>query len=82
MYFIEIAGVKVLFTGDYSREDDRMLIPAEIPPEKPDILICESTFGTASHEPRPEKEARLTSNPPHLTNKIPCIKSSLVAEEY
>ena len=75
MYFIEIAGVKVLlsvkgetdcevlFTGDYSREDDRMLIPAELPPQKPDILICESTFGTASHEPRPEKEARLTSNP-------------------
>jgi cleavage and polyadenylation specificity factor subunit 3 len=38
-----------------------MLIPAELPPQKPDILICESTFGTASHEPRPEKEARLTS---------------------
>lgn len=69
MYFIEIAGVKVLFTGDYSREDDRMLIPAEIPPTKPDILICESTFGTASHEPRPEKEARLTSkSPSHLNN--------------
>lgn len=64
MYFIEIAGVKVLFTGDYSREDDRMLIPAEIPPQKPDILICESTFGTASHPLRPEKEARLVSISP------------------
>jgi cleavage and polyadenylation specificity factor subunit 3 len=76
MYFIEIAGLKVfpphsnpralvnfqvLFTGDYSREDDRMLIPAELPPQKPEVLICESTFGTAIHEPRPEKEARLTS---------------------
>src|SRR5579862_9341226 len=43
-----------------------MLIPAEIPPQKPDILIRESTFGTASHEPRPEKEARLTSALTHL----------------
>ena len=55
----------MLFTGDYSREDDRMLIPAEIPPQKPDVLICESTFGTASHEPRPQKEASLTSASPN-----------------
>ena len=47
-----------------------MLIPAEIPPKKPDIIICESTFGTASHEPRAEKEARLTSPPPP---KIPVL---------
>jgi len=58
MYFIEIAGIKVLFTG----EDDRMLIPAELPTQHPDILICESTFGTASHEPRLEKENRLTGS--------------------
>lgn len=43
-----------------------MLIPAELPPQKPDILICESTFGTASHEPRHEKEARLTSSFPQF----------------
>lgn len=56
---IEIAGLKTLFTGDYSREDDRHLVSAEVPPVKPDILICESTYGTASHMPRLEKEARL-----------------------
>jgi len=56
---IEIAGLKILFTGDYSREDDRHLVSAEVPPVKPDILICESTYGTASHMPRLEKEARL-----------------------
>ena len=55
-----------------------MLIPAELPPQKPDILICESTFGTASHEPRPEKEARLTSFLLQCTNtnfQIQYIKS-------
>ncbi|KAK9469534.1 beta-lactamase-like protein [Lipomyces arxii] len=59
MYFIEIDGIKTLFTGDYSREDGRHLNIAEIPPERPDILITESTYGTGSHQPRPEKEARL-----------------------
>lgn len=61
MYLIEIGGLKVLFTGDFSCEEDRHLQVAEIPPVKPDILISESTFGTATHEPRLEKEARMTS---------------------
>lgn len=59
MFMVEIAGLKILFTGDYSREDDRHLVSAEAPPVKPDVLICESTYGTASHMPRLEKEARL-----------------------
>ena len=50
----------MLFTGDYSREEDRHLQVAEVPPMRPDILITESTFGTATHEPRLEKEARMT----------------------
>lgn len=62
MYFIEIGGVKVLFTGDYSREEDRHLKVAEVPPTRPDILITESTFGTATHEPRLEKESRMMKN--------------------
>lgn len=62
MYFIEIGGVKVLFTGDYSREEDRHLKVAEVPPTRPDILITESTFGTATHEPRLEKETRMMKN--------------------
>lgn len=61
MYFVEISGVKFLFTGDYSREEDRHLHVAELPPEQPDILICESTYGTGLHQPRPEKEERLTT---------------------
>lgn len=59
MFFIEIAGLKIMFTGDYSREDDRHLVSAEVPRERPDLLICESTYGTATHMPRLEKEARL-----------------------
>ncbi|KAK9462217.1 beta-lactamase-like protein [Lipomyces oligophaga] len=59
MYLIEIAGTKILFTGDYSREQDRHLNRAEVPSERPDILVTESTYGTSTHQPRPEKEARL-----------------------
>ncbi|KAK7206372.1 mRNA cleavage and polyadenylation specificity factor complex endoribonuclease subunit Ysh1 [Myxozyma melibiosi] len=59
MYFVEIGGIKVLFTGDYSREEDRHLNVAEVPPQRPDILITESTYGTSTHQPRQEKEARL-----------------------
>lgn len=61
MYLIEIAGVRLLFTGDYSREEDRHLHVAEPPREQPDVMITESTYGTATHEPRLEKETRLMS---------------------
>jgi cleavage and polyadenylation specificity factor subunit 3 len=60
MYLIEIAGLKILFTGDYSREDDRHLVSATVPKNvKVDLLICESTFGTGLHTPRMEREAAL-----------------------
>ena len=60
MFQIEIAGLKVLFTGDYSRELDRHLNSAEVPPLSSDVLIVESTFGTATHEPRLNREKKLT----------------------
>ena len=60
MFLIEIAGLKILFTGDYSREDDRHLISAEVPKNaKIDVLITESTYGIASHIPRVEREMAL-----------------------
>ncbi|KAK6454547.1 beta-lactamase-like protein [Scheffersomyces xylosifermentans] len=62
MYFIEIGGLKVLFTGDYSREENRHLHAAEVPPTRPDILISESTFGTGTLEPKADLEKRLTQN--------------------
>lgn len=61
MFLIEIAGVKVLYTGDYSREEDRHLMAAERPEGvQIDVLITESTYGLHSQEPRLAKEARFT----------------------
>ena len=46
MFSVECDGIKTLYTGDYSRLDDRHLIPAELPPFQPDLLIIESTCGS------------------------------------
>ncbi|KAF9222508.1 Metallo-hydrolase/oxidoreductase [Gyrodon lividus] len=61
MYLIDITGLKILYTGDYSREEDRHLVKAEIPPIRPDVLIVESTYGVQNLEKREEKELRFTS---------------------
>lgn len=61
MFLIEIAGLKILYTGDYSREEDRHLVIAEIPPVKPDVMICESTFGVHTLPDRKDKEEQFTS---------------------
>ncbi|CEQ39582.1 SPOSA6832_01125 [Sporobolomyces salmonicolor] len=63
MFLLEIAGARVLYTGDYSTEEDRHLVPAKVPnwERSPDVMICESTYGVQSHEPRLEKEAQFTS---------------------
>ncbi|GAA5833228.1 hypothetical protein JCM9279_001462 [Rhodotorula babjevae] len=62
MFLLEIAGARVLYTGDYSTEEDRHLVPAKVPnwERPPDVMICESTYGVQSHEPRLEKEAQFT----------------------
>ena len=44
MFMIEIAGVKILYTGDFSCEEDRHLMAAEVPAITPDILISVSTI--------------------------------------
>ena len=60
MFMIEIAGVKILYTGDFSRQEDRHLMSAEIPAITPNVMIIESTYGTHIHEKREEREARFT----------------------
>lgn len=52
MFLIEIAGTRVLYTGDYSTEEDRHLVPAKVPTweKKPDVMICESTYGCVYDE--------------------------------
>lgn len=61
MYMIDILGLKILYTGDYSREEDHHLVKAEIPPIQPDVLIVESTHGKHTLETRAEKELRFTT---------------------
>ncbi|OCL09514.1 Metallo-hydrolase/oxidoreductase, partial [Glonium stellatum] len=70
MFLIEIAGLKILFTGDYSREEDRHLISAEVPKNvKIDVLITESTYGIASHIPRVQREAQLMKSITDVLNR-------------
>jgi len=61
MFYIEIGGVRVLYTGDYSMEEDRHLVPAEVPSLEPHVLMMESTYGTQKHESRDVREALFTS---------------------
>lgn len=61
MFMVEIAGIRVLYTGDYSCEEDRHLQPAKVPDMSVDILIVESTYGVQIHEPRLERERLFTS---------------------
>ena len=56
MFLIEICGIKILYTGDYSREKDLHIRRAEIPRTKVDVLIVESTYGTKTHDPRERRE--------------------------
>ncbi|TGO39563.1 hypothetical protein BHYA_0051g00040 [Botrytis hyacinthi] len=70
MFLIEIAGLKIFFTGDYSREDDRHLVSAEVPKGvKIDVLITESTYGIASHIPRLEREQALMKSVTSILNR-------------
>ncbi|KAK5703878.1 endoribonuclease ysh1 [Elasticomyces elasticus] len=70
MYLIEIAGLNILFTGDYSRETDRHLIPASVPQGvKIDLLITESTFGISTHVPRMERETALMKSITSILNR-------------
>ncbi|KAF1954738.1 hypothetical protein CC80DRAFT_493519 [Byssothecium circinans] len=70
MFQIEIAGLKILFTGDYSREDDRHLVSAAVPKDvKIDVLITESTFGISTHTPRLERENQLMKSITNVLNR-------------
>ncbi|KAL4900372.1 hypothetical protein BDW74DRAFT_162191 [Aspergillus multicolor] len=70
MFLVSIAGLNILFTGDYSREEDRHLIPATVPRGvKIDVLITESTFGISSNPPRLEREAALMKSITGVLNR-------------
>jgi cleavage and polyadenylation specificity factor subunit 3 len=61
MFLIDIAGLKILYTGDYSREEDRHLVKAHVPTIRPDVLIVESTYGVQKHQDLSDREDRFTS---------------------
>ncbi|KAF2740854.1 Metallo-hydrolase/oxidoreductase [Polyplosphaeria fusca] len=70
MFLIEIAGLKIMFTGDYSREDDRHLVSAAVPKNvKIDVLITESTFGISTHVPRLQRETQLMKSITDILNR-------------
>ncbi len=56
---LQIAGRKLLFTGDMGRKEDP-LMRGPSPLEETDVLICESTYGNRTH-PKVEGEAELAS---------------------
>eukprot|EP01053_Blabericola_migrator_P005256 Blabericola_migrator_1__5255@NODE_26_length_20894_cov_127_933788_g23_i0_p4_GENE_NODE_26_length_20894_cov_127_933788_g23_i0NODE_26_length_20894_cov_127_933788_g23_i0_p4_ORF_typecomplete_len605_score74_08Lactamase_B_6/PF16661_5/2_3e50BetaCasp/PF10996_8/8_3e27Lactamase_B/PF00753_27/1_4e20Lactamase_B_2/PF12706_7/8_9e20Lactamase_B_2/PF12706_7/3_3e03Lactamase_B_2/PF12706_7/4_8e02RMMBL/PF07521_12/5_4e15Lactamase_B_3/PF13483_6/5_7e13Lactamase_B_3/PF13483_6/3e03Beta_lactamase3/PF17030_5/8_2e02Beta_lactam len=59
MFAIRIGGVTVLYTGDYSAEEDRHVPKACIPRGFPvQVLISESTYGIKLHEERLAREKR------------------------
>lgn len=93
MFSIEIAGVRVLYTGDFSCEEDRHLCSAEIPPLRPDVVIMEATYGTRNHDDRESREKRFTSVVHKTVAKggkclIPCFalgraqELQLILDEY
>lgn len=61
MFNVEVAGVRALYTGDFSCHEDRHLRGAEAPSESPHVLIVESTYGVQTHGPADVREARFTS---------------------
>lgn len=60
MFLLEIDGLRLLYTGDYSREEDRHLKPAEVPDCEIDVLIVESTYGVQKHDSRETRENTFT----------------------
>lgn len=73
MFLINIAGLNIFFTGDYSREQDRHLVAAQVPDAsktgKIDVLITESTFGISNAPPRSEREAGLLKAVTNVINR-------------
>ncbi|CAD2099708.1 cleavage and polyadenylation specificity factor subunit 3, putative [Plasmodium vinckei brucechwatti] len=56
MFLVEINNIRLLYTGDYSREIDRHIPIAEIPNIDVHVLICEGTYGIKVHDNRRKRE--------------------------
>jgi len=69
MFFVDIDGLRVLYTGDYSRTPDRHLPGADLPSVPPHVVISESTYGVSPHTPREEREKRFTDRVYQILNR-------------
>ena len=69
MFYVDIGGLRALYTGDYSRTPDRHLPGADLPPVPPHVVICESTYGVSPHSPREERERRFTDRVHQILNR-------------
>eukprot|EP00887_Chlorella_sp_A99_P001920 scaffold18.g1920.t1 len=58
MFMVEIGGMRLLYTGDYSRIADRHMPAADLPELRPHVVVVESTYGVSRHLPREERETR------------------------
>lgn len=58
MFMVEIGGMRLLYTGDYSRIPDRHMPAADLPEQRPHVVVVESTYGVSRHLPREEREQR------------------------
>lgn len=45
---LEVAGRRILFSGDLGRPDDLLMLAPDAPPEA-DVVVCESTYGDREH---------------------------------
>ncbi|KAH9386244.1 cleavage and polyadenylation specificity factor subunit 3 [Nematocida major] len=61
MFLVKSADTSLLYTGDYSTEEDRHLKAAAVPPVAVDILISEATYGVQCHQSKEEREARFVT---------------------
>ncbi|MBM3387660.1 MAG: MBL fold metallo-hydrolase [Betaproteobacteria bacterium] len=49
---LEVAGRRILFSGDLGRPDDALMHPPEAPPQA-DTVLVESTYGNRQHPAKP-----------------------------
>jgi len=59
MIFIQTKEGSILYTGDFSADKQLTVDKASVPKIRPDIVICESTYGDRLHTNRSFEEERL-----------------------
>ncbi|WP_271628638.1 MBL fold metallo-hydrolase [Caldicellulosiruptor sp. DIB 104C] len=59
MIFIQTQEGSILYTGDFSTEKQLTVDKASVPKIRPDVVICESTYGDRLHTNRSYEEERL-----------------------